>query len=116
MNKLLYIWQKFIYGVLKRRPSIDFSKIPTQLSLDVHYDKKNKVYWLDCKELPEFIVSAKDPQDFPKHIADTLMTYFDVPMYFAKDYPNGEFSFVNPKTGNTEVIKVNKKELSRVLA
>lgn len=75
------------------------SEIPTKLSLDVHYDEKSGVYWLDCKELPEFIVSAKNPQDFPAHIADTLMAYFDVPMHFAKDFPDGEFSFTNPKTG-----------------
>ncbi|PIZ63140.1 hypothetical protein COY17_01185 [Candidatus Saccharibacteria bacterium CG_4_10_14_0_2_um_filter_52_9] len=115
MNPIVYGWQSFIYGVLKRRPSIDFSEIPSTIHFTSRYDQKNKVHWVESPELPEFIVSGKTSEELAKNVGDTLLVYFDVPTYFARRFPEGVFNFTNKKTGQQETIQV-KKELDRALA
>jgi predicted RNase H-like HicB family nuclease len=116
MNPLITLWQTFIYGTLKRRPATDLSEMPTQLNFVMHYDKRNKLYWVEATNLPEFVVTGKTLEEVAKNIGDTILVYFDIPTYFAKQYVDGEFKLINPKTGEEETTKLNKEELSRVLA
>jgi len=116
MNSITSAWQTFIYGVLKRRPAIDFSEIPQQINFTTHYDAKNQVYWAEASAMPEFYVSGKTLEELTRNIGDTVLVYFDVPHYFAKKYKDGQFSLTDPITGKVETISLNKEELNRVLA
>ncbi len=70
------------YGVFKKEiPSID---LPKHLEMTGGYDEGNKVYWLECEELPGFVVSASSKKQLLREIYETLLVYFDVPRYFAK--------------------------------
>jgi len=112
------LWQEFIYGVLKRRPTIDFSEMPSQINFVSHYDAERDVHWVEAPSLPEFIVSGKDAKELAIHINDTLMVYFDVPTYFAKriNIDNTIFNFENKKTNQLETVHLDyKKELDKVL-
>lgn len=113
------LWQEFIYGVLKRRPTIDFSEMPETISFVSNYDEKHDVHWLEATNLPEFIVSGKDAKELATNINDTLLVYFDVPHYFAKRFKVDStiFNFENKKTNQHETVELNyKEELDRVLA
>lgn len=81
-----------------------------------HYDETRDIHWVEAPDLPEFFASGKTPEDLAKNIGDTILVYFDVPTYFSKKYEDGIFTFHNKKTGERELITVNKKELDRVLA
>lgn len=119
MNSLVDLWQTFNYGLLKKRPSIDFSEMPDQLSFISHYDKENDVHWLEVPDLPEFIVTGKNTDELARNFTDTLLTYFDVPRYFAKRYNPDRIilKIVNQKTGEQETIDtLYKEEIDKVLA
>lgn len=116
MNPLLHVWQAFIYGTLKRKPPIDFSEIPMQIRFTSHYDEKNKVYWVEAENLPEFVVTGKTKEELAKNIGDTILVYFDFPHYFATKFVDGEYVITDPKTGEIETIQVNKEELDKALA
>jgi len=119
MNPLVNVWQTFIYGVLKHRPEIDFSEIPANIHFVSHYDKENDILWVESPELPEFYVSGKTSEELARNVGDTLMVYFDIPTYFARNFKDGVFNFSNLKTGEHETIQSNnvnyKEELHRVL-
>lgn len=112
------VWQGFIYGVLNRRPSIDLSEIPTEVHFKQYFDKKNKVYWIEAKELPDFIVSGKNQTELARNFHETMMVYFDVPTYFAKKLnPTIRINITNHKTKQNEELNVNyREELNKVLA
>ena len=91
------------YGILRMTPPA-FS-IPNKLSLEVHYDKDEDVYWAISDELPAFSVSAKTKEDLLAEVYETLLLYFDVPRYFAKRTNNtGQLTFPDGT-----VIKVSEK-------
>jgi predicted RNase H-like HicB family nuclease len=116
INIVVYAWQSFLYGFLKRRPDFDFSEIPQQINFESHYDKENDVHWLEVPELPEFYVTGKTAEELAEHFTETLLVYFDVPVYFARRYKPGiRFDFNNQKTKEREIIEL-KEELHRALA
>lgn len=119
METISYIWQSFIYGVLKRQPDFDFSQVPSVLNFVSHYDKENDLHWLECRELPEFYVTGKNKEELARNVTDTLFVYFNVPTYFARKYKpdNVKFSFENKKTGEHEYVSLDYiEELNRVMA
>lgn len=83
MDDILFdLFDKIKYDILKFAPP-KISQIPTEISIDIHYDKKNKVHWVDSPNLEGFIASSDNEQDLPQEIHDTLLSYFDVPRHFA---------------------------------
>lgn len=118
IDSLHRIWQEIIYGILKRRPNIDLTKIPTEVNFKHYYDTKNKVHWLESTDLPEFMVTGKNNEELARNFHETMMTYFDVPTYFANQLnPSIHLSVMNPKTKKQEQVSVNyREELNRVLA
>ena len=81
-NFVLDISDSLKYGVFKREiPNID---LPKHLEMTGGYDKEKKVYWLECEELPGFVVSASSKKQLLREIYETLLVYFDIPRYFAK--------------------------------
>jgi hypothetical protein len=99
-EQAIYLWQALIYGVLKRKPSIDLSLIPDKFTYTCHYDKTNKVHWVEVPELPEFIVTGKTPEELAENFIDTVCVYFDIPTYFARKFnASYTFNYFNHKTG-----------------
>lgn len=118
-ESMINIWHHFLYGFLKRTPNIDFSEIPQKLDIVSHYDKKNKVHWVEVPQLPEFYATGKTSEELARNIYDTILVYFDVPTYFAKRFKPSEskLNFLNKKTGKEEIIQLDyKEELDKVLA
>lgn len=116
INEIHHLWQSFLYGVLGNRPDFDFSKIPTKVSFISHYDKEHDVHWLESRDLPEFYVSGRTTEDLARHMADTLLVYYDVPTYFARRLqPQVKLDFTNQKTKEHESIEL-REELHKVLA
>jgi len=73
-------------------------RIPTKLELVVRFDKKNKVYWAECESLPDFIATADTQEHLLIEIFDTLLLYFNVPRYFAKQLTKpGKLTLPNGK-------------------
>lgn len=116
VNFILYLWQEFYYGILRRRPAIDFSDIPSSINLVGHFDEKNRVHWVESPDLPEFYASGKTKEDLAKNIFDTILVYFDVPTYFAKRMKDGVLHLNNAKKGTKEIIQVDREAIDRVLA
>ena len=70
------------YEIFKKE--VPVINLPKELKMKGGYDKENKTYWLECEELPGFVVSASSQKKLLKEVYETLLVYFDVPKYFAK--------------------------------
>jgi len=119
MDSLIYITQWVNYGLLKRKPAIDFSQIPANVPLHLGYDKKHKVHWAIAANLPGFEVTGKTEGELADNIWDTLLVYFDIPTYFArrKAPPSAVFEVTDKKKHTTKTFEVHaRKELDKVLA
>lgn len=116
VNYLHRLWQKFHYGIMNNASDIDLSDIPTQISLQPHYDRKNEVYWVESKDLPDFEATGKTLEELAEHIGDALLVYFDVPHYFAKNYIDGVMTISDPKTGSSQPIRISRQGIERALA
>jgi len=74
---------KIKYEVLKS-PLPIVARIPSEIDIKIEYDNKNKVFWVESNDLPDFVASAIKEEELPKEIHDTLLLYFDIPRYIAK--------------------------------
>lgn len=91
---------KIKYEVLKS-PLPKTQRIPSEIDIKIKYDNKNKVYWVESTDLPDFFASATKEEELPKEIHDTLLLYFDIPRYIAKKLSNvGEII----KTDGTRIV------------
>lgn len=117
MMSLFYkVWQKFYYGALGYAPDIDLSVIPSSITIHPHYDAVNKVYWVESPELPDFEATGKTLEALAEHVGDSLLVYFDIPYYFARQYVDGALTIKDPKTGKEEVVRISRKNLEKALA
>jgi len=65
---------------------VDLSDVPVNITLQSHYDKINKIYWVESDQLPDFEATGKSLEELAIHIGDALLVYLDIPYYFAKNY------------------------------
>lgn len=116
---LRYHLDRLKYDLLRMPSYFDYSVLPESINFQSHYDKKRDLHWLECKELPDFYVTGKDKVELARNVGDTLMVYFDIPTYFARNYkPDATtFNFENKKTGEHEYVSLDyEAELKRVVA
>lgn len=85
-DKILDIFDYFKYEVFKKE--IPVVNLPKKLVMDGGYDKENKTYWLECKELPGFTATASSQKKLLKEVYETLLIYFDIPRYLARRMNN----------------------------
>lgn len=110
------LWQSFYYGVLGRVPDVDLSAMPAHFNLEPHYDERNKVYWVESPDLPDFEATGKTLTELAEHIGDALMVYFDIPYYFARKFEDGVMDLTDPRTGKVHKIQVSRSSVERALA
>jgi DNA topoisomerase VI subunit A len=81
-DKILDIVDCIQYDIFKKKiPQIT---LPKELKMEGGYDEENKTYWLECEQLPGFVVSASSEKKLLKEVYETLLVYFDVPRYLAR--------------------------------
>lgn len=115
INLIHRLWQNFYYGYMRNVSDVDLSDVPMNITLKSHYDKRNKVYWVESDQLPDFEATGKTLEELATNIGDALLVYLDIPYYFAKNYEDGILTIKDPRTKNGEVIRVSRTGVERVL-
>ncbi len=116
INLVINLWQKFYYGILGRTSDVDLSVLPSEINLITHYDAKNKVYWVESKDLPDFEATGKTPELLAEHIGDALLVYMDIPTYFSKRYQDGVLTIKDPRSSDERIVRVSRKGMEKVFA